>query len=151
MHDRLVKELSRLHTALFRMTGGGIGSRLVGNDMLLLTTRGRMSGRPHTVPLLFLTDDDAFVVIASYGGRPDHPEWYRNLETSPEASVQIGNEEIPVTAQTMDGGDRTEWWPRIVDAYGDYATYQARTTREIPVVRLYRREEGDGRTRPPCS
>ena len=151
MHDRLVKELSRLHTSLFRITRGGIGSRLVGNDMLLLTTHGRASGRPHTVPLLYLTDDDALVVIASYGGRPDHPEWYRNLEASPDAVAQIGGEEIPVTAQTMGDTDRSAWWPRIVNAYGDYATYQARTTREIPVIRLSRRGEEDGRTRPPPS
>ena len=136
MHDTSVKVLSLAHTALFRVTGGIIGSRLVNNDMLLLTTTGRTTGNRHTVPLLYLTDGDDHIIIASYGGRTAHPDWYRNLVHDSGASVQTGSRRTAVEAETMSADERSEWWPRIIDAYGDYETYQSRTSREIPVVRL---------------
>ena len=136
MHDTQVKILSRLHALAFRATNGRVGSRLVDNDMLLLTTTGRSTGRPHTVPLLYLEDGDGLVIIASYGGRPNHPEWYRNLLANPDAEVQILGVKRSVRAETMDSEERSAWWPRIVEAYGDYAVYQSKTDRMIPVVRL---------------
>lgn len=136
MHDASVKFLSLAHVVLFRLTGGIIGSRLVHNDMLLLTTIGRATGNSHTVPLLYLTDGDDLIVIASYGGRPDHPDWYRNLLHDPKATVQIGSRRTQVVAETIIGDDRDDWWTRVVDAYGDYEVYQSRTDREIPVARL---------------
>lgn len=138
MRDPTVRFLSRLHTNLLRLSGGRIGSRLVNNDMLLLTTTGRMTGRGHTVPLLYLRDRDDFIVIASYGGRPTHPDWYNNLETHRDATVQVSGATHPVVAQTMNDSEREAWWPAIVGAYSDYDTYQSRTTRRIPVVRLRR-------------
>ena len=104
--------------------------------MLLLTTTGRTTGTMHTVPLLYLDDDDRLVVIASYGGRPNHPEWYLNLQSNPAASVQILGRHREVFATTMASAERAEWWPTIVSAYSDYAVYQSRTSRAIPVVRL---------------
>lgn len=136
MHDTAVKVLSRLHAVAYRATGGVVGRRLVDNDMLLLTTTGRMTGRPHTVPLLYLREDERLVVIASYGGRPDHPEWYRNLVNEPTVTVQVDGRRSSMVATTMSADERSAWWPRIVDAWHDYATYQSRTSREIPVVWL---------------
>ncbi len=136
MHDASAKILSYVHTSLFRFTGGTVGSRLVNNDMLLLTTTGRTSGGRHTVPLLYLRDEADVIVIASFGGRPYHPDWYRNLLTDPDATIQIGTTQTVATAETMAGEQRQAWWPRIVEAYGDYEVYQSRTDREIPVVRL---------------
>ena len=123
-------------TSLYRMTNGVIGRRLVNNDMLLLTTRGRTSGRDHTVPLLYLRDGERLVIIASYGGRPAHPAWYRNLVADPRVEVQVDGDRRPMLASTMSGEDRTAWWPRIVEAWNDYDTYQSRTDRQIPVVWL---------------
>jgi deazaflavin-dependent oxidoreductase (nitroreductase family) len=137
MRDGTVRRLSALHAALFRATNGVVGRRLVANDMLLLTTVGRRTQRPHTVPLLYLSEGDRIVVIASYGGRDHHPEWYRNLLHEPAATVQLGARRTGVRAETMHALDRSEWWPRIVDAYGDYDVYQSRTDREIPVVWLH--------------
>jgi len=134
--DSTVRRLSRLHTLAYRATHGLVGRRLVDNDMLLLTTTGRVSGEPHTVPLLYLSDGDALVVVASYGGRPRHPEWYLNLVEHPVVEVQVRGERHAMRARSMDPGKRAEWWPRIVEAYGGYAEYQGRTDREIPVVRL---------------
>lgn len=136
MNDRLVKTLSQLHTAIFRVTDGRIGRRLVDNDMLLLTTIGARTGRPHTVPLLYLRVGERVVVIASYGGRPDNPQWYENLCSNERAEVRIAGDRFDVVASTMEGDDRSAWWPKVVDAYDDYAAYQRRTEREIPLVWL---------------
>lgn len=104
--------------------------------MLLLTTTGHRSGRPHTVPLLYLGDGATLVVVASYGGRPRHPAWYHNLTADPEVVVQIGREKRRMRARTASKEERARWWPRITRAYLDYAEYQSRTDREIPVVLL---------------
>lgn len=136
MRDSRVKRYSALHRDLYRATGGVVGRRLVANDMLLLTTRGRNTGRPHTVPLLYLREGDDLVVVASYGGRDRHPDWYVNLLREPTATAQIRNRKLQVKARTADPEERALWWPRIVDAYSDYAEYQLRTDREIPVVLL---------------
>jgi len=125
-----------MHRALYRMTGGLIGRRLVDNDILLLTTRGRSTGREHTVPLLYLRDGDRLVVIASYGGRDRHPEWYLNLVAEPLVAVQVGGERSSYRARPATEGAREKWWPRVVSAYHDYAVYQSRTDRQIPVVML---------------
>ncbi|HUG08658.1 MAG TPA: nitroreductase/quinone reductase family protein, partial [Acidimicrobiia bacterium] len=116
--------------------------RLVRNDMLLLTTRGHVSGRAHTVPLLYLRDGRALVVIASYGGRPDPPTWYRNLLADPRVGVQVRHRRREMTARTARPSERAVWWPRVVAAYENYATYQSRTDREIPVVLLEPVEDG---------
>lgn len=113
-----------------------MGRRLVANDMLLLTTTGRRSGQPHVVPLLYLREGDRLVVIASYGGRPQHPDWYRNLRATPEVEVQLGGLKAVAVATDASPAERSAWWPRVVDAYPAYATYQARTNRPIPVVFL---------------
>lgn len=138
MRDDTARRLSRLHSLLYRGSGGLLGRRLVDNDMLLLTTRGRRSGRPHRVPLLYLREGADWYVIASWGGRPNHPEWYLNLIHSPDAFVRIGRHDHTVRAETLDDEDRAAWWPRVVGAYHGYDAYQARTSRTIPVVRLRR-------------
>lgn len=136
MRDRTAKNLSTLHAALYRLTRGVIGRRLVDNDMLLLSTTGRHSGKPHTVPLLYLRDGDDLVVIASWGGRDNHPDWYLNIQSEPAATVQILGAKISVTAKTAAAADRTRLWEQVVTAYDGYQEYQSRTEREIPVVIL---------------
>ncbi|MDH3260250.1 MAG: nitroreductase family deazaflavin-dependent oxidoreductase [Acidimicrobiia bacterium] len=136
MHDRTARTLSAIHTAVYRLTGGRIGRRLVDNDMLLLTTRGRKTGALHTVPLLYLKDENDLIVIASWGGRPYHPHWYANLEAHPQAAVQVLRRRWNVIAAPMEEDERQQWWPSIVAAHRGYAAYQARTDRPIPVLRL---------------
>ncbi|MDP3983968.1 MAG: nitroreductase family deazaflavin-dependent oxidoreductase [Acidimicrobiia bacterium] len=136
MRDSNVRRLSQLHRIVYQMTGGVIGRRLVNNAMLLLTTTGRHSGTPHAVPLLYLRDRHRFVVIASYGGRPHHPDWYLNLAADPTVEVQIRHRRFRASASTAGSEDRLRWWPQVVDAYGGYLDYQARTDRPIPVVFL---------------
>ena len=136
MLDANLRRLSRLHRSVYRLTGGAVGQRLVGNDMLLLTTRGASTGKAHTVPLLYLRDNDTLVVIASWGGRPQHPDWYHNLMADRRATVQVRSKSWPVRARTAGPQERTAWWPRVVAAYEAYDTYQSRTDRVIPVVLL---------------
>ena len=121
---------------LYQATNGKLGRRLVGNDMLLLTTRGRSTGEPHTVPLLYLRDGESLLVIASYGGRDHHPEWYLNLVADPSVTARVGERNVALTARPVSSAEREVWWPMVVEAYGDYAVYQTRTSREIPVVAL---------------
>ncbi len=136
MRDRSAKRLSTIHRVLYRTTRGLIGRRLVDNDMCLLTTTGRRTGKPHTVPLLYLRDGRRLVVIASWGGRDRHPEWYLNLLANPGATVQVLGERWPVVAATAGAEDRDVWWPRVLSAYDGYAVYESRTDREIPIVFL---------------
>ncbi len=136
MRDATARRLSKLHTTLFRLTRGVIGKRLVANDMLLLTTSGRSSGKTHTVPLLYLQEGNRLVVIASWGGRDYHPDWYLNLVARPAASVNISGNEQPVIARDAEPEEREIWWPRVEAAYKGYRVYQGRTRREIPIVFL---------------
>ena len=136
MRDSWVRRLSVLHRLVYRMTGGRIGSRLVGNDMLLLTTRGHVTGEEHTVPLLYLRAGPSLVVVASYGGRPGHPTWYDNLVSNPQVEVQVDRTRRTMVARTASDEERSKWWPRIVSEYPGYLAYQSRTDREIPVVFL---------------
>ncbi len=132
-----MRRWSAFHRVVFRSTKGWVGKRLVHNDMLLLTTMGRISGKPHTVPLLYLKNGKSLVVIASYGGRDHYPDWYLNLDAEPKVGVQVPRtKRVDMMARTADVDERAKWWPKIVDAYDGYATYQSRTEREIPVVFL---------------
>lgn len=146
MRDGTARRLSLLHTGLYRATGGRVGRRLVDNDMLLLTTTGRVTGAPHTVPLLYLSDDPHYVVFASWGGRPSHPEWYLNLIDTPEAVVQVDAQQTPVVARTAAGPERERWWTAAQRAYDGYTVYQSRTDRQIPVVLLEPAKDRSGVT-----
>jgi deazaflavin-dependent oxidoreductase (nitroreductase family) len=136
MRDGTARRLSTLHRLLYRSTSGRLGRRLVNNDMLLLTTIGRRTGKPHTVPLLYLQDDSAVVVIASWGGRPLDPEWFTNLVDHPEVEVELPGRRFAAIATPMAEPERSTWWRHAVAAYDGYGEYQSRTDRVIPVVRL---------------
>ena len=138
MRDATARRLSRLHTTLYRLTGGRVGRRLVDNDMLLLTTTGRKTGREHTVPLLYLRDGAAAIVIASWGGRDYPPHWYLNLLSDPSVQVQIRGARWPAVAEELEEPERSLWWDRAVAAYDGYAEYQTRTKRVIPIIRIMR-------------
>ena len=124
------------HRALYRISGGRIGGSLQRMPVLLLTTTGRKSGKPRTWPLGYLEDGENLVVIASAGGVANHPAWLLNLRDQPEVTVQVGNQVRRMRAEIAGPAERARWWRRIVDRYPFFADYQARTDREIPVVRL---------------
>jgi deazaflavin-dependent oxidoreductase (nitroreductase family) len=124
------------HLALYRATSGRIGGRLGGMRVLLLTTRGRKSGEPRTVPLVYFEDGERLVVIGSNGGAPGDPLWWRNLAVTPEAEVQIGREARRVRARLASPDERARLWPRVKRENPAYAGYERKTRREIPVVLL---------------
>ena len=124
------------HATVFRLSGGRIGASIAGMPILLLTTKGRQSGRAHTVPLGFLMEEDSFVVIASYRGSPRNPAWYLNLQSEPQVTVQVGERNIAVVAKTADAEGRARLWNRLVAKTPIYKRFQDRTSRQIPVVYL---------------
>jgi deazaflavin-dependent oxidoreductase (nitroreductase family) len=127
------------HVRVYRETGGRRGYHWRGARVLLLTTRGRTSGEPRTTPLIHREDGDRWVLIASQGGAPEHPGWYKNLAADPEATIQIHDEVVPVRATTAEGADRERLWSLMNEEWPAYDTYTTRTDREIPVVVLERR------------
>jgi deazaflavin-dependent oxidoreductase (nitroreductase family) len=104
--------------------------------MLLLTTKGRKSGQPRTTPLVFMPDGENYIVIASYGGSDNDPQWWRNLKVDPNAEVQVFARRRTVRAEAASGEERTRLWNRISTIYPIYRWYESRTSREIPVVLL---------------
>jgi deazaflavin-dependent oxidoreductase (nitroreductase family) len=127
------------HVRVYRETAGERGYHWRGTTILLLTTRGRTSGEPRTMPLIHRTDGDRWAVVASKGGAPANPHWFENLQADPEATIQVRGEVIPVRARTADGEERARLWSLMAEVWPAYDDYQARTDREIPVVVLARR------------
>ena len=135
----LARSFLRTLVWLYRRTGGKVGGTMRGAPVLLLTTTGRRSGRPWTVPLIYQSDGDRWVIIASNGGSDGHPGWWLNLRAQPDASVQIGRRTYRVTAAQAVGEDRERLWRKMTDVYRGYDGYAQKTTRTIPVAVLQRR------------
>jgi deazaflavin-dependent oxidoreductase (nitroreductase family) len=133
----VLRRLMGAHTALYRATNGMIGHRFPGSPpMLLLEHVGAKSGVRRTSPLVYITDGDNVVLVASKGGHPRHPGWYHNLRANPETTVQIGRERRPVRAREATPSERRRLWPKAVATYSGYEGYQERTSRQIPLVIL---------------
>jgi deazaflavin-dependent oxidoreductase (nitroreductase family) len=134
-----LRRVMALHTHLYRATGGRFGHRLPGVSapILLLDHVGAKSGVRRTSPLLYIPDREDVVIVASKGGFPKHPAWFHNLTANPDTTVQIGSERRPVHARVATPEERKRLWPKVVDAYRTYDTYQQRSRgREIPLVIL---------------
>jgi deazaflavin-dependent oxidoreductase (nitroreductase family) len=127
------------HVRVYRETDGERGYHWRGTTILLLTTKGRSSGQDRTTPLIHREDDGRWVIVASKGGAPDHPGWFKNLEAEPEATIQVKDERIPVRASVADGEERERLWKAMAEVWPDYESYQEKTERQIPVVILSRR------------
>ena len=123
---------------VYRETGVEHGYHWRGTTILLLTTTGRSSGEKRTTPLIHRTDDGNWVIVASKGGAPDHPGWYKNLEATPEAVIQVKDETIPVRAHAAQGEERQRLWGLMTEVWPPYDEYQEKTERQIPVVVLER-------------
>ena len=124
------------HVAKYEATGGKVGHDWNGTSCLILHARGRNSGAVRKIPLIYGRDGADYVIIASKGGAPEHPGWYKNLVAHPEVEIQVWDKVIPVTARTGTAADKQRVWPMMVKEWPGYAEYQAGTTRDIPVVLL---------------
>ena len=127
------------HVRVYRETGGERGYHWRGATVLLLTTVGRNSGEPRTTPLIHRTDGERWVVAASDGGSPEHPDWYQNMNANPRAAIQVKGESVEVRPSTAEGQERARLWALMTEVWPAYDEYQAKTEREIPVVVLERR------------
>jgi len=116
------------------------GGAMKGRPLLLLTTTGAKSGQLRTKPMMFIPDGNRLLVIASNAGAAIHPDWYRNLLAHPEVTVEVGNETFKAIASVTEGPERQRLWSRVVELYPFFADHQAKTTRQIPVIVLERRE-----------
>lgn len=133
--EKFIRFMSKANTAVFRRTGGRVGARFPGGaPVCLVTTTGRRSGEPRTVPLLYLRRGDDVVIVASKGGWSSHPAWFHNVVADPNVTVQIGRRTRSMVARVADAEEKAELWPALVEMYGAYDDYQARTERDIPVV-----------------
>jgi deazaflavin-dependent oxidoreductase (nitroreductase family) len=103
---------------------------------LLLTTTGRKSGEKFIFPLFYGTDGDRYIVVASKGGAPEHPGWYRNLLANPDVEVQVATKKLKARARTATGDERARLWKKALEFWPPYADYALKTGREIPVVVL---------------
>jgi deazaflavin-dependent oxidoreductase (nitroreductase family) len=127
------------HVDRYRETDGVVGHIWKrGAKTLLLTTRGRKTGTATTTPLIYEQAGDDYVVIASKGGAPNNPGWYRNLKKNPEVEAQVKDEVFKAHARTATGEERERLWKLAAQQWPDYDAYQGRTEREIPVVVLER-------------
>jgi deazaflavin-dependent oxidoreductase (nitroreductase family) len=126
------------HVRVYRETDGERGYDWKnGTKILLLTTKGRNSGEERTTPLIHQTDDGRWVVIASQGGAPDDPNWFKNIEAEPgDVEIQVKADRIPVEPRVAEGEERERLWKLMTEVWPDYDEYQERTDREIPVVVL---------------
>jgi deazaflavin-dependent oxidoreductase (nitroreductase family) len=122
----------------YRATGGTVTGPFAGRPLLLLTTTGARSGEQRTTPLVYTTDGERLVIIASKGGAPNNPAWYHNLTANPEATVELGTERFQVRAEVAQGEERDRLFEAQAAQMPNFAEYQQKTSRRIPVVTLQR-------------
>ena len=136
LKPRTIRLIGRVHAWVWRLTRGRLVNGIGAAPFILLTTKGRKTGRARMTPVLYLQDGDDLIVVASFGGNDVHPAWYLNLEDCPEAEVMIRGERRRMTSRKLSFDEKRVVWPRLVKAYPQFEIYQQRTSREIPLLRL---------------
>jgi len=120
----------------YESSGGTRGTTLRNMPVVILTSKGARSGKLRKSPLMRVEHDGQYAVVASKGGAPEHPVWYYNLVADPHVELQDGPQKSDMVARELRGNEKDEWWQRAVEAYPDYADYQRKTDRQIPVFIL---------------
>jgi proline iminopeptidase len=129
----LIRGMSRLHATMYRALGG---SGVMNRHTLILTTRGRATGRETSTPLFYVEQDGRLYVVGSFGGSDTPPGWYRNLVANPDVKAEVGSTSRAYRARTLSGAEAKPIWPKLLAMYPTYASYQKKTTRQIPVIEL---------------
>jgi deazaflavin-dependent oxidoreductase (nitroreductase family) len=122
----------------YRTNGRATQGPFVGRQILLLTTTGAKSGEPRTTPLVYTTDDDRIVIVASMGGAPVHPFWFNNLVANPTVTVELGGETFQAKATVASPAERRRLYDQHAELHPSFKDYEQKTTREIPVILLDR-------------
>lgn len=128
--------MTGLNNIAYRLSGGRAAGSVGNAPLGLLTTTGRRSGQPRTVPLLYLLEGGDYAIVASRGGMPRHPAWYLNLRDNPVATFQTGAKVERVIARHATAEERERLWPMLTAAYAHFDAYQSRTPRQIPIMIL---------------
>ncbi len=128
--------LSREHAEQIEVTGSTEGLSVRGRPIIMMTTVGAKTGKLRKVPLMRVEHDGAYAAVASLGGAPKNPVWYYNVVANPHVELQDGPQKWDMNAREVHGEEKDEWWARAVEAYPDYADYQKKTDREIPLFVL---------------
>jgi deazaflavin-dependent oxidoreductase (nitroreductase family) len=131
--------LGEAHVRAYRETNGETGYMWNGAPILLLTTRGRTSGEPRTIAIIFTKYRDSYVIMGSRGGSPTHPQWYQNILADPNVELQVKAEKFAAVARTAASPERELIWKEALKTWPRYDEYQSRTTRQIPVVVIERK------------
>jgi deazaflavin-dependent oxidoreductase (nitroreductase family) len=124
------------HVRQYEATNGQTGHEWNGTQILILRTKGRKSGELRKAPLIYGRDGKDFLVVASKGGAPEDPGWYKNLESHSDIEIQVKADVLPVRARTASAADKKRLWPVMVKEWPDYDKYQQSTSRDIPLVIL---------------
>jgi F420H(2)-dependent quinone reductase len=132
----LFKLFSSIQIGLYRRSGGKLGGSVGPFKVLLLTTSGRKSGKIRTTPLGFFERPDGYIIVASNSGAAHHPAWYLNLINNPQVTIQVYERVIPVSAELLSGEPRAQAWQQVISTAPQYANYQKKTTRQIPLIFL---------------
>ena len=127
---------ARKQAERYEATNGEEANDLRGRPIIVLTSVGAKTGKLRKTPLMRVEHDGAYAVVASQGGAPTHPVWYFNLKANPHVELQDGATKRDYLARELSGDEKAVWWERAVKAWPDYATYQTKTKRQIPVFVL---------------
>ena len=135
--DFQLKLINAIHRPLFQLSKGKIAGKGAGMPVLVLTTTGRKSGQSRSTMLTSpLQIDDKVVIVASRGGDDRHPDWFLNLQANPQVEVEMGGSKRSMTAHVADDTEKADLWPKIIGPHANYAGYQEKTDRDIPVIVL---------------
>jgi deazaflavin-dependent oxidoreductase (nitroreductase family) len=132
----IIKLFMSLHVGLYRLTGGRVGGSMGNMQVLILTTTGRKTGKTHVNPVAYFERDGGYLIVASNGGKDNHPAWYFNLKAKPDITIQVKDKQLPVHAEVVSGEKRAAYWKYVVQTSPNFANYEKSTKREIPLVFL---------------
>jgi len=132
--DILIKWLMFFNALLIRVSGGRLGNRMAGQDVLILHTTGRKSGLPRAIPIAYFRDGKNFFIVASNWARDKHADWYFNLKSNPQASLEVDGKKISVVAHEAVGDEFARLWKFASERHPQYLAYQEKTSRRIPIM-----------------
>ncbi len=133
----VLKAIAKVHAAVYQMSGGRLGRKMGGQDVLLLHHVGARSGKNYTTPVAYVRDGDAYVIIAAAAGQPKHPGWYYNLKNNPNTTINLTGEQIRVVAEVAPPEKRDKLWAEIAAEFPQFTAYQDKTSRVIPAILLH--------------
>lgn len=130
---QFIKPFSRFNSFVYKLSGGRLMGSFRERPVMLVTMKGAKSGKDRTIPLMYVAYKDGVIAVGSQGGAPKSPVWVKNLQANPDVVVQYKGKKMNLRARQVDDAEKAEVWPTCVEHYHEYADYQARTDRNIPV------------------